>query len=177
MERQRLPYGSLSLRKKAWVRESTAGKSFMLSVASAHIALPVSLLRYVTHGAGSAQGAASRRRPLYPRAPASKIAAARSLRLIPAGFGSGRGSVRAKHGPQPASMRAAPAFRERLSDFEAATPAVSATMVNKLTAGRTNCRPGKALAATRQYEGMMTDKLPGGAALARTWGGAYGRTP
>ncbi|EPW8889703.1 hypothetical protein ACWQQK_003700, partial [Klebsiella pneumoniae] len=49
-------------------------------------------------------------------------------------------------------------------------PAVSATMVNKLTAGRTNCRPGKALAATRQYEGMMTDKLPGGAALARTWG-------
>ncbi|WP_420270926.1 hypothetical protein, partial [Klebsiella pneumoniae] len=39
--------------------------------------------------------------------------------LIPAGFGSGRGSVRAKHGPQPASMRAAPAFRERLSDFEA----------------------------------------------------------
>ncbi|GJK20753.1 hypothetical protein TUM17554_35680 [Klebsiella pneumoniae] len=62
---------------------------------------------------------ASRRRPLYPRAPASKIAAARSLRLIPAGFGSGRGSVRAKHGPQPASMRAAPAFRERLSDFEA----------------------------------------------------------
>ncbi|EJJ50484.1 hypothetical protein KPNIH6_24085, partial [Klebsiella pneumoniae subsp. pneumoniae KPNIH6] len=38
---------------------------------------------------------------------------------IPAGFGSGRGSVRAKHGPQPASMRAAPAFRERLSDFEA----------------------------------------------------------
>ncbi len=103
------------------VRESTAGKSFMLSVASAGIALPVSLLRYVSHGAGSAQGAASRRRPLYPRAPASKIAAARSLRLIPAGFGSGRGSVRAKHGPQPASMRAAPAFRERLSDFEAAS--------------------------------------------------------
>ena len=59
--------------------------------------------------------------PLYPRAPASNIAAARCLRLIPAGFGSGRGSVRAKHGPQPASMRAAPAFRERLSDVEAAS--------------------------------------------------------
>ena len=97
------------------------GRAFMLSVASAHIALPVSLLRYISHGAGSAQGAASRRRPLYPRAPASKIAAARSLRLIPAGFGSGRGSVHAKHGPQPASMRAAPAFRERLSDVEAAS--------------------------------------------------------
>ena len=36
--------------------------------------------------------------------------------------GSGRGSVPAKHGPQPASMRAAPAFRERLSDVEAASP-------------------------------------------------------
>uniref|UniRef100_UPI000667D4B6 hypothetical protein n=1 Tax=Klebsiella pneumoniae TaxID=573 RepID=UPI000667D4B6 len=60
MERQRLPYGFLSLRKKAWVRESTAGKSFMLSVASAYFALPVNLLRYAWHGAGSAQGAASR---------------------------------------------------------------------------------------------------------------------
>ncbi len=59
--------------------------------------------------------------PPVPRAPASNIAAARSLRLIPAGFGSGRGSVPAKHGPQPASMRAAPAFRERLSDVEAAS--------------------------------------------------------
>ena len=38
---------------------------------------------------------------------------------FPAGFGSGRGSVLANHGPQPASMRAAPAFRQRLSDFEA----------------------------------------------------------
>ncbi len=38
----------------------------MLSAASAHIALPVNFLRYVSHGAGSAQGAASRRRPLYP---------------------------------------------------------------------------------------------------------------
>ncbi|EKL0984127.1 TPA: hypothetical protein MYV55_002039 [Klebsiella aerogenes] len=75
---------------------------------SEHIALPIFLLRYVFHGAGSAQ-----------RALAAKIATSWYLRLIPEGFGSGRGSVRAKHGPQPASMRAAPAFRERLSDFEA----------------------------------------------------------
>ena len=40
----------------------------MFSVISGQIALPIFLLRYVTHGAGSAQGAASRRRPLYPRA-------------------------------------------------------------------------------------------------------------
>ncbi len=91
----------------------------MLCVNSEHIALPIFLLRYVSHGTGSAQGAASRRHPLYPRALAAKIATSWYLRLIPAGFGSGRGSVRAKHGPQPASMRAAPAFRERLSDFEA----------------------------------------------------------
>ncbi|VTT33833.1 Uncharacterised protein [Klebsiella pneumoniae] len=70
---------------------------------------------------GAHRGAASRRRPLYPRAPASNIATAWCLRLIPAGFGSGRGSVPAKHGPQPASMRAAPTFRERLSDVEAAS--------------------------------------------------------
>ena len=92
-----------------------------LYVNSGQIALPVDLLRYVSYGAGSAQGAASRRRPLYPRAPASNIATAWCLRLIPAGFGSGRGSVPAKHGPQPASMRAAPACRERLSDVEAAS--------------------------------------------------------
>ena len=96
-----------------------AWQGYNFYVNSGQIALPVNFLRYVSYGAGSAQGAASRRRPLYPRAPASKIATAWSLRLIPAGFGSGRGSVHAKHGPQPASMRAAPAFRERLSDFEA----------------------------------------------------------
>ena len=128
----------------------------MSHVISTHIALPVNRLRYVTHGAGSAQGAASRRRPLYPRAPASKIATAWYLRLFPAGFGSGRGSVRAKHGPQPASMRAAPAFRERLSDFEAATPAVSARMVNKSTAGRTNRRPDKC-SAIRHETGTVPE--------------------
>ena len=125
-------------------------KKQLFCINSEHIALPKCLLRYVSHGAGSAQGAASRRRPLYPRASASNIATAWCLRLIPAGFGSGRGSVLAKHGPQPASMRAAPAFRERLSDVEAATPAVSAGLVGNFTAGRTHRRPGKASAATRQ---------------------------
>ncbi|VEC04093.1 Uncharacterised protein [Klebsiella pneumoniae] len=41
------------------------GKAFVALI-SAHIALPVNRLRYAWHGAGSAQGAASRRRPLYP---------------------------------------------------------------------------------------------------------------
>ncbi len=126
------------------MRESPAGKSFMLSATSAHIALPVSLLRYISHGAGSAQGAASRRRPLYPRAPASNIATAWCLRLIPAGFGSGRGSVRAKHGPQPASMRPAGNVSAMLRPPASAVSAAPGPAVIWV------CRPGKAYAATRQ---------------------------
>ncbi len=66
----------------------------MLSVASAHIALPVNRLRYAWHSAGSTGGGQSPL-PLYP------------------GLGPAR-------------------------------------MVNKLPAGRTDRRPGKASAATRQ---------------------------
>ena len=133
------------------MRESFAVRCFILFVASVHIALPVNRLRYVTHGAGSAQGAASRRRPLYPRAPASKIATSWCLRLIPARFGSGRGSVRAKHGPQPASLRAAPACRERLSDVEAAS---TGSFSGPMSGGDSHIgtgprRPGKR-SATRQ---------------------------
>gem|GEM_PF-5955338 len=122
----------------------------MLCVNSEHIALPIFLLRYVSHGAGSAQGAASRRRPLYPRALAAKIATSWYLRLI---------SVRAKHGPQPASMRAAPAFRERLSDFEATNTGSFSSHGYKGRVKSFSCngngngtgrRPGKALAATRR---------------------------
>ncbi len=135
-------------------------RCFILFVASAHIALPVNFLRYVSHSAGSAQGAASRRRPLYPRAPASNIATAWCLRLIPAGCGSGRGSVRAKHGPQPASMRAAPAFRERLSDVEAAS---TGSFSGPMSGGDSHIgtgprRPGKR-SATRQNNGATG--LPG----------------
>ncbi len=97
-----------------------------------------------------AQGAHRGRRPLYPRAPASKIAATRYLRLIPAGFGSGRGSVHAKHGPQPASMRAAPAFRERLSDFEAAS-----TGSFSRASGYINNRPLGIMAGTARTVGRV----------------------
>ena len=56
-------------------------------------------------------------------------------------------------------MRAAPAFRERLSDVEAATPAVSARLVNKLTTGCANPRSGKAPAATRRNIGAIGNVL------------------
>ncbi len=122
-------------------------------IISEQIALPIFLLRYVSHGAGSAQGAASRRRPLYPRALAAKIATSWYLRLIPAGFGSGRGSVRAKQ-----ALRPHPCGLPRPSGNVSAilrppTPAVSASAVKTLKAGRKNCRSGKALAATRQKNG------------------------
>ncbi len=84
----------------------------MLSVASAHIALPVNRLRYAWHSAGSAQGAASRRCPCTP------------------GLGPAR-------------------------------------MVNKLTAGRTDRRPGKASAATRQKISARSQCLCGGIFYAR----------
>ncbi len=54
-------------------------------------------------------------------------------------------------------------------------PAVSATMVNKLTTGRTNvgrvsvAPPGKITAQQGCLEGHQ--RLPGSAALARAWGG------
>jgi hypothetical protein len=98
--------------------------------------------------------------PPVPRAPASNIATAWCLRLIPAGCGSGRGSVRAKHGPQPASMRAAPAFRERLSDVEAAS---TGSFSGPMSGGDSHIgtgprRPGKR-SATRQNNGATG--LPG----------------
>ncbi|BDO53634.1 hypothetical protein JNE12002_19130 [Escherichia coli] len=45
---------------------------------------------YKVTAAGSAQGAANRRRPLHPQALANKIAAARFPQLIPCGYRVGR---------------------------------------------------------------------------------------
>ncbi len=145
-------------------------RCFILFVASAHIALPVSLLRYVSHGAGSAQGAASRRRPLYPRLrPAtSPLRGAFDLSLQASGRAEAASLQNTALSPHPCGL---PRPSGNVSAMlRPSAPAVSARLVNKLATGRTNCRPGKALAATRQYKGLMTDKLPGGAALARTWG-------
>ncbi len=64
-----------------------------------------------------------------------------------------------------------PAFRERLSDVEAATPAVSATMVNKLTTSRTDRRPGKSQPPPGTKPAPHPLPLPGGATLARAYEG------
>jgi hypothetical protein len=69
-------------------------------------------------------------------------------------------------------MRAAPAFRERLSDFEAAsTGSFSKAMVNKLTTGRTNRRPGKSQPPPGTKSAPHLLSLPGGATLARAYEG------
>ncbi len=57
-------------------------------------------------------------------------------------------------------MRAAPAFRERLSDVEAATPAVSARLVNKLTTGCANPRSGKRSATDKTTAHPLTSPHP-----------------
>ncbi len=124
----------------------------MLSVASAGITLPVRLLRYVSHGAGSAQGAASRRRPLYPQAPASKIAAAPCTPRLRPAKSPLRGpfdlSLQASGRAEAASLQNTalsphPCGLPRPSGNVSAilrppAPAVSVTQVGKSRTGRTN---------------------------------------
>ncbi len=171
MERQRLPDGYLSLRNRARGRESTAEKSFMLSVASAGIALPVSLLRYVSHGAGSAQGAASRCRPLYPglRPAKSPLRGTFDLSLQSSGraeAASLQNTALSPHScglPRPAGNVSA--------ILRPPAPAVSATMVNKLTTSRTDRRPGKSQPPPGTKTAPHPLPLPGGATLARAYEG------
>ncbi len=86
------------------------------------IALPVNCLRYGSHGAGRRTGGGQSPPPPVPPGSGQqhrRCACAFDLSLQ----ASGRAEAASlqKHGPQPASMRAAPAFRERLSDVEAAS--------------------------------------------------------
>ncbi len=77
----------------------------------------------------------------------------------------------AHRGRPVAAAPCTPAFRERLSDVEAATPAVSATMVNKLTTRRTDRRPGKSQPPPGTKPAPHPLPLPGGATLARAYEG------
>ncbi len=122
----------------------------MLSVASAHIALPINRLRYVTHGAGSAQGAASRRRPLYPRAPASKIAlrGAFDFSLQAAGRAEAASLQNTALSPHPCGL---PRPSGNVSAIlRPPAPVVSAAPAPAMIWICRGCRPGKASAATRQ---------------------------
>ncbi len=129
------------------MRESTAGKSFMLSATSAHIALPVSLLRYISHGAGSAQGAASRRRPLSPgfRPATSPLRGAFDLSLQATGRAEAAAMQNTALSPHPCGL---PRPAGNVSAMlRPPAPAVSAAPGPAVI---WVCRPGKAYAATRQ---------------------------
>ena len=156
-------------------------RCFILFVASAHIALPVNLLRYVSHSAGSAQGAASRRRPLYPglRPATSPLRGAFDLSLQAAGRAEAASVQNTALSPHPCWL---PRPSGNVSAMlRPPAPAVSATMVNKLTTGRTNvgrvsvAPPGKITAQQGCLEGHQ--RLPGSAALARAWGGSLREDP
>ncbi len=149
-----------TLRERVRVRESFAVRCFILFVASAHIALPVNLLRYARHGAGSAQGGQSPP-PLYPwlRPATSTLRGAFDLSLQ--AFGSGRGSVRAKHGLSPHPCGLPRPSGNVSAMLRPPAPAVSSGPMSggDSHTGSGPCRPDKASAATRQNNGATG--LPG----------------
>ncbi len=158
------------------VRESFAVRCFILFVASAHIALPVNLLRYVSHSAGSVQGAASRRRPLYPPGsgqqhrhgvvpstypcrlrvgPRQRPCKTRPSARIPAGCPGPSGNVLAMLRPPAPAVSAAPC--------PAAIHILGLDPVGRVSVAP----PGKITAQQGCLEGNQC--LPGGATLARAY--------
>jgi hypothetical protein len=132
------------------------GKAFIARDFS-EIALPVNRLRYAWHGAGSAQGAASRR-PLYPglRPAKSPLRGPFDLSLQASGRAEAASVQNTALSPHPCGL---PRPSGNVSAIlRPSAPAVSATMVNKLTAGRTTAGQGVAAARHRA--------VTGGAALA-----------
>ncbi|MBO1997148.1 hypothetical protein J4730_02395 [Klebsiella pneumoniae] len=116
-------------------------------------------------GAGRAQGGKSPP-PLYPGSGQQHRRCAVPS-TYPCRLRVGPRQRPCKHGPQPASMRAAPAFRERLSDVEAASTGSFSSPGPAVIWG---CRPGKAQPPPGEIKDTVPDILPGGAALARAYG-------
>ncbi len=122
-------------------------------IISEQIALPIFLLRYVSHGAGSVQGAASRRRPCTPGLwpPKSPLRGTFDLSLQASGRAEAASVQNTALSPHPCGL---PRPSGNVSAIlRPPTPAVSASAVKTLKAGRKNRRSGKALAATRQKNG------------------------
>ncbi|CTQ05809.1 conserved hypothetical protein [Klebsiella variicola] len=115
----------------------------MSHVISTHIALPVNRLRYVTHGAGSAQGAASRRRPCTPglRPAKSPLRGTFDLSLQASGRAEAASLQNTALSPHPCGL---PRPSGNVSAIlRPSAPAVSVAQVGQSTAGRTPPRPGK----------------------------------
>ncbi len=109
--------------------------------------------------------------PCTPRAPASNIAAARGtfdLSLQASGRAEAASVQNTALSPHPCGL---PRPSGNVSAMlRAATAAVSARMVNKLTAGRTDRRPGKAPAATRHKSGSVPDGIARWRSVYRAYG-------
>ncbi len=128
----------------------------MLSVASAHIALPVSLLRYVSYGAGSAQGRPVAAAPCTPglRPATSPLRGPFDLSLQASGRAEAASMQNTALSPHPCGL---PRPSGNVSAMlRPSAPAVSARKVNKLTADRTNRRPDKR-SAIRHKTGMAPE--------------------
>ena len=128
----------------------------MLCVNSEHIALPIFLLRYVSHGAGSAQGAASRHRPLYPGLwpPKSPLRGTFDLSRQASGRAEAASVQNTALSPHPCGL---PRPSGNVSAIlRPPTPAVSVSMVNKLKAGRTNRRSDKRSAIRQKISSART---------------------
>ena len=120
-------------------------------IISEQIALPMFLLRYISHGAGSVQGAA--RAPCTPGLwpPKSPLRGTFDLSLQASGRAEAASVQNTALSPHPCGL---PRPSGNVSAIlRPPTPAVSASAVKTLKAGRKNRRSGKALAATRQKNG------------------------
>ena len=131
-------------------------------IISEQIALPIFLLRYVSHGAGSAQGRPVAAAPCTPRLwpPKSPLRGTFDLSLQASGRAEAASLQNTALSPHPCGL---PRPSGNVSAIlRPSAPAVSATMVNKLTAGRTDSRSGKR-SATRQNNRTYADLTSSGA--------------
>jgi hypothetical protein len=150
-------------------------RCFILFVASAHIALPVNLLRYVSWRR-ERTGAASRRRPCTPglRPATSPLRGAFDLSLQASGRAEAASVQNTALSPHPCGL---PRPSGNVSAMlRPPAPAVSAApcpaaihILGLDPVGRVSVAPPGKITA---QQGCLEDNqcLPGGAALARTWG-------
>ncbi len=136
-------------------------------VTSAYIALPVNLLRYVFHGAGSAQGWPVAAAPCTPglRPAKSPLRGPFDLSLQASGRAEAASVQNTALSPHPCGL---PRPSGNVSAIlRPSAPAVSATPAPAVIWG---CRPGKVQPPPGEIKDTVPDILPGGAALARAYG-------
>ncbi len=151
-------------------------RCFILFVASAHIALPVNLLRYVSHSAGAYRGRPVAAAPCTPglRPATSPRRGAFDLSLQASGRAEAASVQNTALSPHPCGLPRPSG--NVLAMLRPPAPAVSAApcpaaihILGLDPVGRVSVAPpGKITAQQGCLEGNQC--LPGGAALARAWG-------